>query len=62
MGVWLSFCKFVVDFEVCNLVGRGWEMQEGLAVEPLLLGCGLKTHDLKRLEYQPKQINSGCLD
>ena len=37
-------------------------MQEGLAVEPLLLGCGVKPHDLKRLKYQSKQINHGCLD
>ena len=52
--------KFFIYFEVCNLVGRSWEIQEGLAVEPLLVGCGLKAHDLKRLEYQPKQINHGC--
>ena len=57
-----SIHKFGVYFEGDNLVGRGWEMQEGLAVEPLLLGCGLKAHDLKRLEYQLKQINSGCLE
>ena len=31
-------------------------MQEGLAVEPLLLGCGVKPHDLKRLRHQPKQL------
>ena len=52
--------KFGIYFEENNLVGRGWEMQEGLAVEPLLLGCGLKAHDLKRLKYQPKQIDHGC--
>ena len=52
--------KFVIYFEENNLVGRGWEMQEGLAVEPLLLGCGVKPHDLKRLRHQPKQINPGC--
>ena len=52
--------KFGVYFEVCNFVGRGWEMQEGLAVEPLLLGCGLKACDLKRLKQQPKQINPEC--
>ena len=52
--------KFGVDFEVCNLVGRGWEFQEGLAVEPFLVGCGVKPRDLKRLEYLAKQINHGC--
>ena len=54
--------KFGVYFEGNNLIGRGWEMQEGLAVEPLLLGCGVKPHDLKRFRYQPKQINHGCLN
>ena len=52
--------KFGVDFEVCNLVGRGWEFQEGLAVEPFLVGCGVKPRDLKKLEYLGKQINHGC--
>ena len=32
----LGIRKFVIYFEGNNLVGRGWEMQEGLAVEPLM--------------------------
>ena len=56
----LGIRKFGIYCERNNLVGRGWEMQEGLAVEPLLLGCGVKPHDLKRLEHQPKQIIHGC--
>ena len=40
--------SFVIYFEGNNLAGRGWEIQEGLAVEPLLVGGGLKVHDLKK--------------
>ena len=50
----LGIRKFVIYFEGNNLAGRGWEFQEGLAVESFLVGCGVKPHDLKRLEYQPK--------
>ena len=34
-------------------------MQEGLAVEPLLLGCGLKACDLKRLGISPSKLIMG---
>ena len=27
-------------------LGAAREIQEGIAVDPLLVGCGLKTHDL----------------
>ena len=35
---------------------------EVLVYKPLAaVGCGLKAHELKGLEYQPKQMNRGCL-
>ncbi|ASK70225.1 hypothetical protein CF168_15990 [Shewanella bicestrii] len=35
----------------CNFARAAREIQEGIAVDPLLVGCGLKTHDFDFKTY-----------
>ena len=35
-------------------LGAAREIQEGIAVDPLLVGCGLKTHDVNQAQLDNK--------
>ena len=40
--------------ELSTPLGAAREIQEGIAVDPLLVGCGLKTHDVNQAQLDNK--------